>query len=84
LQSGWIAGPFMLYWDVPLPYWRIEMTIPDEMEEQLHWYKSEVDGTMVVEIWTNPDADTDPNGPKIRVYLNDDVLFENPPYPVEN
>tara|TARA_Y100000817_G_scaffold63366_1_gene47596 strand:+ start:1029 stop:1211 length:183 start_codon:yes stop_codon:yes gene_type:complete len=60
------------------------MTIPDEMEEQLHWYKSEVDGTMVVEIWTNPDADTDPNGPKIRVYLNDDVLFENPPYPVEN
>ena len=60
------------------------MTIPDEMEEQLHWYKSEVDGTMVVEIWTNSDADTDANGPKIRVYLNDDVLFENPPFPVEN
>ena len=73
----------MLYWDVPLPYLRIEMTIPDEMEENLHWYKSEVDGTMVVEIWTK-DTDEDAKGPKIRVYLNDDVLFENPPYPVEN
>ena len=60
------------------------MTIPDEMEEQFHWYKSKIDGTMVVEIWTNSDADTDANGPKIRVYLNNDVLFENPPYPMEN
>lgn len=46
-------------------------------------YESDADGTLVIQIDT-PDIDEDINGPMIRVYLNDDVLFENPPYPVEN
>ena len=50
----------------------------------LHWYKSEADGTIVVEVLTNEKVEENADGPKIRVYLNDDVLFENPPYPVEN
>ena len=45
--------------------------------------ESDADGTLVIQIDT-PDIDEDINGPMIRVYLNDDVLFENPPYPVEN
>jgi len=46
----------------------------------LHWYKSEVDGTIVVEISTDEKVDEDIYGPMIRVYLNDEVLFENPSY----
>ena len=53
------------------------------MEANLNWYKSEADGTIVVEIWTE-DMDEDINGPFVRVYLNDGILFENPPCPVEN
>ena len=41
---------------------------------------SEQDGTPVVQIDT-PDLPEDTSGPKIRVYLNDGTLYENPPYP---
>ena len=51
---------------------------------RLYCYFSEADGTMVVEVETKETMEENENGPKIRVYLNDDVLFENPPYPVEN
>ena len=45
----------------------------------LMWYPSPADGTIVVNIATK--VEEDENGPKIRVYLNDEVVFENPPYP---
>ena len=53
---------------------------PLENEMDLHWYKSDLDGTIVVEISTDEKVDEDIYGPMIRVYLNDDVLFENPSY----
>ena len=40
---------------------------------------SELDGTPVVQIDT-PDLAEDARGPKVRVYLNDGTLYENPPY----
>ena len=56
----------------------------------LDWYKSDLDGTIVVEISTDEKVDEDIYGrvllgekqpkPLIRVYLNDEVLFENPSY----
>lgn len=44
--------------------------------------KSELDGTVVVQIDTGKIAEDswDKHGPKIRVYLNDGTLYENPPY----
>ena len=45
----------------------------------MHWYHSEADGTLVLAIETK--IEEDKNGPKIRVYLNDEAVFENPPYP---
>ena len=42
------------------------------------------DGTLLVEILTNEEIEENENGPKVRIYLNDEVLFENPPYPMEN
>lgn len=44
-------------------------------------YISEVDGTIVVHIDTNDRIPEDSNGPRIRVYLNDGSLYENPPFP---
>lgn len=43
-------------------------------------YVSPVDGTVVVYIDT-PDIPEDKDGPVIRVYLNDDPIFENPVFP---
>ena len=45
----------------------------------MYWYHSEADGTLVLAIETR--IEEDENGPKIRVYLNDEAVFENPPYP---
>ena len=41
---------------------------------------SEVDGITVVFIDT-PNLPEDSNGPRIRIYLNDEAIFENPAYP---
>ena len=54
------------------------------VRNRVDWYKSEADGTIVVEILTNEEIEENENGPKVRIYLNDEVLFENPPYPMEN
>lgn len=43
-------------------------------------YCAEADGTMVVHVDTD-DLPEDENGPLIRIYLNDEVIFENPPLP---
>ena len=46
------------------------------------WYESEEDGTLVLSVVTGLEEDEElkfPNGPKIRLYLNDEVVFENPP-----
>lgn len=44
-------------------------------------YVSELDGTLVVHVDTN-DMPEDPNGePLIRIYLNDEPVFENPLMP---
>ena len=45
----------------------------------LMWYPSPTDGTIIVEIAT--EVEEDENGPKLRLYLNDECMFENPPYP---
>jgi hypothetical protein len=41
--------------------------------------ESPLDGTWVVEIDTDPDCPNADGEPEIRVYLNDDCIFENPP-----
>lgn len=38
------------------------------------------DGTLVVHVETH-DVPENENGPIIRVYLNDEAVFENPPLP---
>lgn len=43
-------------------------------------YPSPEDGTMVIQVDT-PDIAEDENGPLLRLYLNDDSVYENPPYP---
>lgn len=40
----------------------------------------ESDGTKVVFVDT-PDLPEDIHGPQVRLYLNDDVVYENPPLP---
>ena len=45
----------------------------------MYWHPSEEDGTLVLAIETT--LEEDENGPKIRVYLNDECVFENPHYP---
>lgn len=42
-------------------------------------YPSPEDGTMVIHVDT-PDVAEDSRGPLIRLYLNDDSVYENPPY----
>ena len=43
-------------------------------------YNSQVDKVPVVHIETPPEWD-ETDGPRCRIYLNDEVIFENPPYP---
>lgn len=43
-------------------------------------YPSPEDGTMVIHLDT-PNIAEDENGPLLRLYLNDDTIYENPPYP---
>jgi len=47
---------------------------------QLVTYKSLTDGVSVVHIDTLGEPE-DENGPIIRVYLNDEPIFENPKFP---
>jgi hypothetical protein len=54
------------------------------VRNRVDWYQSEADGTIVVEILTNGEIEENENGPKVRIYLNDEVLFENPPYPSDH
>ncbi len=45
-------------------------------------YRAESDGTLVVElVGEDSAAPEDANGPKLRVYLNEGILFENPAFP---
>ena len=57
---------------------------PDETELALSptfdVYKAEVDGVTVVHVCTDG-LPEDTNGPIIRIYLNDEPIFENPRYP---
>jgi len=43
-------------------------------------YFSEVDQVPVVHIETE-NLDEDPGGPICRIYLNDEIIWENPVYP---
>jgi hypothetical protein len=43
-------------------------------------YRSPADGIAVVHVDT-PDVPEDDDGPRIRVYVNDEPVFQNPPYP---
>ncbi|MCP4166021.1 MAG: hypothetical protein GY759_09035 [Chloroflexi bacterium] len=47
---------------------------------EISLHKSKQDGTWVVYIDT-PDMPEDSNGPIIRVWLNDETIFENPTVP---
>lgn len=42
--------------------------------------KSPEDEVLVVHIDTNGERE-DNNGPLVRIHLNDETIFENPPYP---
>ena len=47
------------------------------------WYESKKDGTLMLNVQTRLEEDVGEeyveNGPKVRLYLNDEVVFENPP-----
>jgi len=43
-------------------------------------YRSEIDGTWVVHVQTDGIGE-DEKGPFIRVYINDDNVYENPVHP---
>ena len=47
------------------------------------WYESEKDGILMLHVQTRLEEDVGEeyveNGPKVRLYLNDEVVFENPP-----
>ena len=44
--------------------------------------RSPVDGTFVVEIeGPQNSADEDAVGPRLRLYINEECVYENPPYP---
>ncbi len=45
-------------------------------------YESEIDGVTVVNVDTG-ELPENKHGPIIRIYLNDAVIFENPPFPQE-
>ena len=48
----------------------------------MYWHHSKEDGTLVLAIETGPRKNgLLPKEPKLRLYLNDEVVFENPPYP---
>ena len=47
-------------------------------------YEAERDGALVVEIDTSPEAREDTKGPLgLRIYLNDECIYENPALPAE-
>lgn len=50
-----------------------------EGEIEVTLYKSERDGAWVCEIDT-PGLE---RGPKLRAYVNDGAVYENPPFPVD-
>lgn len=54
-----------------------------EVRPEVEICKSEVDGTWVVQIDTQNMPENE-LGPKLRVYLNDFCLHENPPFPERN
>jgi len=47
--------------------------------------RSETDGALVVQIKVTGDLEMDKDGvsPRARVYLNDDNLYENPPFDLD-
>ncbi len=51
----------------------------EHMGIEIEITESELDGTLIVFINT-PDIVENENGPKIRVYLNDEPVFDNPSY----
>lgn len=51
----------------------------EHMGIEIEITESELDGTLIVFINT-PNIDENENGPKIRVYLNDEPVFDNPNY----
>jgi hypothetical protein len=57
-----------------------EITFPCGV--RVHAYRSPLDGTIVVHIDTPPEEENT-EGPLVRIYLNDSVLFENPVFPME-
>ncbi len=58
----------------------ITIEMSDEQNLEILVSKSPVDHTVVVNVDTL-NLPEDDGGPRIRVYLNDEVTFENPPYP---
>ena len=50
-------------------------------EPVLVHYRSEVDGALVVHIDTDGIPDDGEHGPKIRIYLNDNPVYEDPVFP---
>lgn len=45
-----------------------------------HVYDAESDGVKIVHVET-AGVPADANGPRIRIYLNDEIIFENPALP---
>jgi len=45
-------------------------------------YQSDADGVLVVHVDTHGLSE-DEHGPILRIYLNDEVIYENPAYPGE-
>jgi hypothetical protein len=57
----------------------IEQADPDKPEIVVEVTRSELDGTIVIQIDTGG-CPEDRDGPLCRIYLNDASLYENPPY----
>lgn len=57
-----------------------ENNSPAEATPILNVYRAETDNVFVVHVDT-PNLPENENGPLIRIYLNDEVIFENPPFP---
>ena len=54
--------------------------LEDETKPTFDVYKSEADGVTVVHIQTEGLPENE-EGPEIRIYINDYVVYENPVYP---
>ena len=64
--------------------WGTEMQRINVDDFDMYWHHSKEDGTLVLAIETRPQEDKNgllPKEPKLRLYLNDECVFENPPYP---